>query len=326
MGSEKEKSRVLVFGLGAIGSFYACMISDHADVYVVARSNYGAVYKDGLQLKSKRYGNKTVKFKGVYPSVDDAQINNPLHFDLIICANKAIVDRPPYLHDIIRPAVGPQTCIVIIQNGIGNEEPLVRAFPANHVVGCVTFAGCIIEKPNVVSHFNHETMAIGWASGEETRNFPDSMQLLADMLRETEFTVVSDIKSERWKKVIWNAAWNTLTTLTPLNTSELLVLPDGLQFCIRVMDKVIEIARADGATIPDSFALELISRVLATGGIYSSMKNDLTNGKEMEVEAILGNVVACGKKSRIDVSLLEGLLFPLRAIQHGIRNGMYSKI
>lgn len=56
-------------------------------------------------------------------------------FDFIVCAHKAI--NPEAAPSALAPVVGENTTIVIIQNGVGNEEPFRRAFPTNSILTCV---------------------------------------------------------------------------------------------------------------------------------------------------------------------------------------------
>ena len=60
---------ILVFGLGAIGSFYAFILNEapNTKVTVCARSGYDAIKKDGLQFKSnwEKFGTRdNYKFHG----------------------------------------------------------------------------------------------------------------------------------------------------------------------------------------------------------------------------------------------------------------------
>jgi len=57
-------------------------------------------------------------------------------FDYIVCAHKAIgQDAVPA---ILAPAVDKnKTTLVIIQNGVGNEEPFRKAFPDVTIITCV---------------------------------------------------------------------------------------------------------------------------------------------------------------------------------------------
>lgn len=56
-------------------------------------------------------------------------------FDFIICTNKA-VDQLSTVSDIT-PGVGDNTSIVIIQNGVGNEDAFRETFPSATIISCV---------------------------------------------------------------------------------------------------------------------------------------------------------------------------------------------
>lgn len=57
-------------------------------------------------------------------------------FDYVVCAHKAIgQDTVPAM---IAPAVDEKrSTLVIIQNGVGNEEPFRKAFPKVPIITCV---------------------------------------------------------------------------------------------------------------------------------------------------------------------------------------------
>ena len=57
-------------------------------------------------------------------------------FDYIVCAHKAIgQDAVPAM---LAPAIDEKkTTLVIIQNGVGNEEPFRKAFPDVTIITCV---------------------------------------------------------------------------------------------------------------------------------------------------------------------------------------------
>lgn len=77
--------------------------------------------------------------EGAYPSVylvvktvAEAQST----FDYIVCAHKAI--NPAAAPAQIAPGVDEKkTTIVIIQNGVGNEEPFRKHFPSATILSCV---------------------------------------------------------------------------------------------------------------------------------------------------------------------------------------------
>lgn len=56
-------------------------------------------------------------------------------FDYVVCAHKAIGQEK--VPAILAPAVDEKTTLVIIQNGVGNEEPFRKAFPQTTIITCV---------------------------------------------------------------------------------------------------------------------------------------------------------------------------------------------
>jgi ketopantoate reductase len=55
--------------------------------------------------------------------------------DYIVCAHKAI-DQDEAVAQL-QPAIDDRTTIVVIQNGVGNEEPFRKQFPNNTIITCV---------------------------------------------------------------------------------------------------------------------------------------------------------------------------------------------
>lgn len=74
-------------------------------------------------------------------------------FDYVVCAHKAINQQEVPEH--LRPAVGQDTTIVIIQNGVGNEEPFQHAFPKSTVISCVVSRPSASEKSHRLTKRRH---------------------------------------------------------------------------------------------------------------------------------------------------------------------------
>ena len=136
----------------------------------------------------------------------------------------------------------------------------------------------------------------------------------------TTFQSVPNIQVQRWEKVVWNAAWNPLTTLTLMDTHGWLASSDAATPMTRkVMKEVIDVARALGVPVEYSLIDELIGRILGMPTIGSSMRTDYEGGKQMEVEIILGYPVRKGRELGIDVTTIETLHTLLTAINKRLR-------
>lgn len=59
-----------------------------------------------------------------------------MKFDFIVCAHKAI-DQDSVPEQIAAGVDPSRTTIVIIQNGVGNEEPFRKLFPKTTIISCV---------------------------------------------------------------------------------------------------------------------------------------------------------------------------------------------
>ncbi|WZH48316.1 enolase C-terminal domain-like protein [Fusarium acuminatum] len=306
---------VLVYGLGAIGSFYAFILSrsERVRLTVVARSNFAAVAANGIKIESENHGKHHVKPHKVLRSVADAEQK----FDFIICTNKA-VDQASSAADIA-PGVGDNTTIVIIQNGVGNEDAFRERFPSISIISCVTWVGARQPEPGVIAHTTSEDMQVGLypnKSGDEARDTQRLSQFESLLsIGKTIFQIVPNIQVQRWEKVVWNAAWNSLTALTLMDTHSWLSSSDlSTPMTRKLMKEVIDVANALGVPLEDELIDKLIDKILRMPPIGSSMRTDYENGKPMEVEVILGYPVKKGRELNIDVATIETLYTVLLAI------------
>ncbi|OQE03954.1 hypothetical protein PENSOL_c001G03185 [Penicillium solitum] len=310
---------VLVYGLGAIGSFYAFILSrsDRVRLTVVARSNYEAVKANGITINSENHGQHTFHPHRVVKSVADIP---PV--DYIVCAHKAI-DQDEVVAKL-QPAIDSKTTIVVIQNGVGNEEPFRKQFPENSIITCVTWVGATQTSPGIVAHTKSEDMQIGLFPNPQLENQVEQKRLetFADLLRngKTRFQVLEDMQIQRWEKVVWNVAWNSLTTLTMVDTqSWLKSSEDATPFTRQLMQEVINIARACGVLLKDNLIDQLMDKINAMPGIGSSMQTDCKSGRPMEIDVILGFPVRKSRELGIQAPYLETLYVLLRAVDGRLR-------
>ena len=207
-----SKLDILLYGVGAIGGFYAFILSRSPNVRLslVARSNQAAVKTNGLKIDSQNHGQHTVTPHQVLRSPSEAGKT----FDYIVCCHKAI--NQSEVPAALAPVVNEQTTMVIIQNGVGNEEPFRKAFPENTILSCVTWVGATQTAPGIVSHTKSEDMQMGLFPNPRVDAGLEKERLdrFASLLTEgkTVFQVVPDIQVQRWEKVVWNGEYNPQST------------------------------------------------------------------------------------------------------------------
>lgn len=137
---------------------------------------------------------------------------------------------------------------------------------------------------------------------------------------QTKFQVLEDMQRQRWEKVVWNAAWNPLTTLTLLDTQSWLgSSPDATPLTRRLMREVIDVGRKCGVELDYGLVDRLMDKINAMPGIGSSMQTDCLNKRPMEIDVILGFPARKAKELGVETPVLDTIQALVRAVDVRLR-------
>lgn len=129
---------ILVVGTGAIGAFFASRLSlvSGVNVSVVCRSNYDAVKKEGIQVISPSLGDISFRPVQSFSSLREAA-NSKQSWDYVLVTTKVLPEMgdPGELLDGIADA---KSSIVLVQNGLGIEQPYYQRFPRSPIISVTT--------------------------------------------------------------------------------------------------------------------------------------------------------------------------------------------
>jgi 2-dehydropantoate 2-reductase len=192
--SSDDTPRILILGAGAIGGFYGNALSKaHAHVTLVARSEYAVLKTQGYKITSETLGEQLFFPHDVLTSCHHYQGKHP---DYLIVSLKVIqgINRV----ELMKPAVGPNTVIVLIENGVEIEQEIQDAFPDNQIISCLAFIQVSRIAPGLIEHYAYGELTIG--------NFPYEVikecQALAELFERGGVPVVlnENISQGRWQK------------------------------------------------------------------------------------------------------------------------------
>ncbi|EAU83963.1 hypothetical protein CC1G_09845 [Coprinopsis cinerea okayama7 len=243
MSPSESRKEILVVGFGAVGAIYSYILkkSEKARISVVARSNFEAVERDGLNIKSGKYGEiKGWKADAVFKSVEDAASRAPARgYDYVLVATKAIPElttTPQLLQPLLSSSYQhPQPVYVLFQNGLGVEKALYEAVKGVNegngkegkekepkIVSAAVWIGTNLVGPNQVQHGNFDRVTIGIYRHNDrttTVNSPDEQAILDDiggLLKDggSEVTIVPEIQRMKFAKNFWNVTFSSVATLT----------------------------------------------------------------------------------------------------------------
>jgi 2-dehydropantoate 2-reductase len=295
-----ENPHVLIVGAGAIGGFYGAILQRAgARVSVVLRSDYAAVRETGFAIDSP-LGDLSYRPDTVYRDGEAAEMNP----DYVLCCVKVLpeVDRAA----LIVPWIGPDTCIVLIENGIDIEADIAAAFADNPLISALAFIAVSRTGPGRIEHKAFGQLTLGaWPQGVS-----DACRALEALFVAGDIKVklTEQVLAERWLKSLWNTPFNPLSVLAGgADTLTMLDSPGGEALVRDLMAEVMAVAAADGHPLPADAIDRNIDGTRQMPAYRNSMALDYLAGRAMEIDAILGNVVALAKRHGVAVPGLRTL-------------------
>ena len=294
--------KILVMGTGAVGSFYGGKLADagHEVTFIARGETLRALKQNGLVVQS---------IHGDFHLEHIHAINQPEATkvcDLVlVCVKSYDTEEAARL---TRPAVGTDTIVLSLQNGVENEELLARELGSSQVMGGMAYIGAELVSPGVVVHSAAGHIVFGERDGQRTPR----VERLEQIFREAgiQAQLSPHITVVLWDKLVWNAAFNAITTLTRSTVGEVLAHPRTRALVRDTMLEVIAVAQAQGLDVKESRADEHIAGSdhppLST--FATSMSQDLARGKRLEYDALNGAVVRYGERL--------GVLVPINRTLH----------
>jgi 2-dehydropantoate 2-reductase len=283
-----------------VGSFYGSILArGGAFVSAVCRSDYDIVKEKGIEIKSIN-GDFHFSPHKVFRSASECDEA----YDYIIVALKALPQVDTV--SIIKDAVSENTSIVLLQNGINIEKPVVEAFPENEIISALAFICVTRIDYGIIDHQDHGMVALG--------TYPAGISAKAAELAEM-FTkggapaaAVEDVLAARWRKLMWNAPFNPLSVISGgADTKSMLGSEIFTGLVKDVMKEVVALSIADGHPLDYEMIDNTIKDTYKMTPYKTSMLLDYENRRPMEVEVILGNAVKIGEKYGVDVPRLKTL-------------------
>jgi 2-dehydropantoate 2-reductase len=302
--TELKGKRIAVVGAGAVGSYYGGMLaSGGQDVHFLLRSDLATARAQGLTILTK---GRELHLANVECAGTPGEIG-PV--DLVLIALKATANAA--LETLLPPLMGPNTALLTLQNGLGNEEFLAERWGAERVLGALCFVCINRTAPGRIHHLDHGSISIG----EFGRPASARVRAIADAFRavEVEANAVDNLAEERWRKLLWNIPFNGLSIAARANVAQVLADPPLRALARDLMSEGLAAARCLGHTIPDEFADWQIDRSYSMGPYRPSSMIDFELGHPVEVEAIFGEPARQGQRAGAPMPRTEMLY---RLIRH----------
>lgn len=297
--------RILVLGAGAIGGYFgARLVESGADVaFLVRPARAARLAVGGLRVHATR---------GDFGKPVRALTQVDGHYDLILLSCKAY-DLDAAIESI-RPAIGANTLVLPLLNGLRHLDALDRAFGSGHVLGGLCHISLTLEDDGSIRQFGTlERLTFG--SRNPAQRIPadvrDALLGLGSQVVES-----TGILGAMWDKFIFIATLAGSTCLMRGAVGEIVATADGAALVKRFHEECAAIAARSGHALAPE-AIEAARGILAAPGspLKASMLRDLERGARTECEHIHGDLRERAIGFGIDTPLLAAALAHLRVYE-----------
>lgn len=300
--------RILCLGAGALGGYFGGRLiqADTPVTFLVRPARQKLLQEKGLRIESS-FGNYSTQVNAV-TSVEGME-----PYDLVLLSCKAY-DLDTAM-EAIAPAVGPQTMILPILNGLSHIDRLNQRFGRERVLGGVAKIAATLTDDGVIKHLNDWRYL---AFGEQDGGISPRVMELKALLDTTSITAQAsaDIMQVMWEKLVHLATIAGMTSLMRASVGEIARTRDGTALMTRFLKVNAEIAACEGYQPSDSFMQEYLGILSDPQSPYTaSMLRDIERKGPNEGEHIIGFMEEKARKHQLDASIHQIVLVHVQAYE-----------
>lgn len=304
--------RILVVGAGATGGYFGGRLAQAGrDVtFLVRPARAEQLRAEGLRLVSPHHGDATLSPRLVMAG----QITSP--YDVALLSVKAFALEPAL--DDLAPAVGPDTMLVPLLNGMRHLDTLRERFGEKPVLGGVCVVATMLDDAGrIVQLADTQDLAYGELNGAASAR----VGALDQAMQGAGFTARASqvITQEMWEKWVFLATLGGITCLMRGTVGEIEAAPGGADLARQLLAECAAVAAASGHP-PGEKAMARISATVTTprSPLASSMYRDLQREKRVEADHILGDLLARARRLAVPAPLLATAFASLSIYQRRV--------
>lgn len=283
----KEIKKVILCGLGAIGTIYA----DKLEKFDAKNFK---VLVDEARLE--RYKKNPIKFNGrqlnfdyILPSEENFKA------DLIILATKfaGLKDAIKNIKNFVKE----DTVILSLLNGVTSEDIIADVYGKDKMLYSYFIGHSSVRCGNSVTHDDVNTIVFGAENNLSenvvaVKNFFDKVGI--------NYKIPDDIKRSMWLKFMLNVSANQPTAILRMTFGDMFENTHFMKFAENIMREVQSVAKAEGIQNTETMVDEALKHLMTmTPEGKTSMLQDVEAGRKTEVDMFAGTVIELGKKHGI---------------------------
>jgi 2-dehydropantoate 2-reductase len=285
--------RTLILGAGSIGGYVGGRLQQSGtDVtFLVRAPRRERLERDGLVIKSTK-GDITQKVKTVLNGSEGGP------YDIVLLTPKAY-DLDSAIESIA-PAVGPNTTVVPLLNGMRHIDVLAAKFGNAKVVGGLARVGVTLSPEGAILHTSpFAAVSFGERDGKPPR--PALVELDAAIKKSgIDGGLHKNIVQDLWDKWIMLCSLAAMSCLMRGTVGDILEAGEGQAIMLETVEECRKVAAAAGGD-PGEKGMQNVGGYLTQRGsrFAASMLHDLEKGSMVEADHVVGDMIARAQKAGI---------------------------
>lgn len=285
--------KISIIGAGAMGSLYGGKLSlsgSQVLLYDINREHIDKIRDHGLIIEEPE-GEEITRPEA--SSDKEALRGSEVMIIFVKSAATEIVVRD------IKEYIAPETIVVTLQNGLGNEGIIRKHLGADRSAAGVTSQGATFLEAGRIRHAGRGPTHLCMSDKKNNRLVP-----FVEELNRAGFDahIEENIENLIWSKLIINVGINALTALTALPNGKLLDYKETKEIMADLVNEALQVTRAKGIQLTLADPLQRVYEIaLQTAANRSSMLQDFDNNRVTEIDFINGAIVREAEKLAIQV-------------------------
>ncbi|NES07896.1 MAG: putative 2-dehydropantoate 2-reductase [Okeania sp. SIO2F4] len=274
-----------IIGSGALGGFYGAKLQKAGlEVHFLLHNDYQHVLENGLIIKSKD-GDFNLPQVNAYNNT-----NKMPKCDVILIGLKTTENH--LLAELLPQLLKENTVVLLLQNGLGAEPKIAKIVGEDRVIGGVCNLASNKVSFGYIHHIDYGLIRIGrYARNYQLAEITNKMREITQDFESAGVRVnlTEDLLLERWKKLVWNIPYNSLSVILDARTDEMMGDANTKNLVIEIMREVLEGAKSCERQIPNSYIQEMLDHTDKLPPYLTSMKIDYERRRPLEIEGIIDN-------------------------------------
>ncbi|MBN2194007.1 MAG: putative 2-dehydropantoate 2-reductase [Polyangiaceae bacterium] len=298
--------RIVVVGTGAVGGYYGALLARAGrEVCFLARSDHAELARSGLRVDSVN-GDFVLATLSAHHAAETVA---PCEIAIVALKTTSNAALPSILPRVLAPGGS----VILLQNGLGEEEKVAELPGVGSVMAGLAFVCVSKVGPGHIRHFDYGAVRLAEYTRRGAAGITPALAAVGAELEAAgvPVTLEPDWLAARWRKLVWNLPYNGLSVVLRADTGALMASPPARALIAAMMREVAAASAAEHRAIPDAFIEQMLTMTDAMRPYLPSMRLDFDAGRELELAAMYAVPVRRARAAGAPMPRVEALLAEL---------------